>query len=254
MQRCCWVAVACAAWAAPAVALQLPSLQLRRAPAAPAPSRPFADGGWRFEGRFLFAPQLVRAPAATPGGTRPLALFGWTLGGVVALDYDDSPVGAYREFVEMGAAVAKGGTAGQWGARLSVSTRRAAAICRDVWRVPAETAAIDYADDGAALAVAGGPGRYAVAGWGRTRLGGARRSPALPVAWTPEVKALWAPVGARARAGLAVHDLRLSATSLAVRRFVDDRPDPSGRRVPLGFCLAADGLRIDIAPHRGAFL
>ena len=40
----------------------------------------------------------------------------------------------------------------------------------------------------------------------------------------------------------------LSATSLALRRFRDERDVD---RIPLGFCVAADGLRIDIAPWRG---
>ena len=69
--------------------------------------------------------------------------------------------------------------------------------------------------------------------------------------WTPSIKALWAPVKypSNRDAALDVHVLGLSATSLALRR-VEDRRDGDGR-VPLGFCLVADGLRIDIAPTRG---
>eukprot|EP00670_Eutreptiella_braarudii_P002876 CAMPEP_0174293242 /NCGR_PEP_ID=MMETSP0809-20121228/37960_1 /TAXON_ID=73025 ORGANISM="Eutreptiella gymnastica-like, Strain CCMP1594" /NCGR_SAMPLE_ID=MMETSP0809 /ASSEMBLY_ACC=CAM_ASM_000658 /LENGTH=256 /DNA_ID=CAMNT_0015393883 /DNA_START=155 /DNA_END=922 /DNA_ORIENTATION=+ len=71
---------------------------------------------WLFDGRAWFRPALVRvAPAAVPGDAAPLALFGWTVGGVVCLEYDASPVGPYREYVTMGALVAKRGTAGQWG-------------------------------------------------------------------------------------------------------------------------------------------
>lgn len=214
-----------------------------------------AAEGWRFEGRFIFAPQLVRAPDAAAGGAAVVSLFGWTVGGVVALEYDASVCGAYRELVEMGALVAKRGRAGQWGSRLSVSTAEAARACADIWAVPAEAAAIAYEDAGEALRVSGGPGDYEITGWGRTRFAGASavRSPALPVTWTPEIKALWAPIGLSPLAedaadGLAVHDLRLSAKALALRTFADRRPADDARR-PLGFCLAVDGIRIDIAPR-----
>mmetsp|Transcript_66963 Transcript_66963/g.183675 ORF Transcript_66963/g.183675 Transcript_66963/m.183675 type:complete len:186 (-) Transcript_66963:676-1233(-) len=45
-----------------------------------------ADYPWRFEGRLWFRPALVRArPESLPEGVSPVALFGWTVGGVVAL-------------------------------------------------------------------------------------------------------------------------------------------------------------------------
>ena len=68
------------------------------------------------------------------------------------------------------------------------------------------------------------------------------------------MKALWAPVKfpSGSTVSLALHALGLSFTSLALRRFEDRRPGEG--RVGLGFCVAADGLRIDIAPHRGDLL
>ena len=220
------------------------------------PLRAAADDGhdgWTFEGRFIFAPQLVRAPARVPEGVDVVSLFGWTLGGVVALQYDASPVGAYLELVEMGALVTRNGCLGQWGERLVVSSDVAERACKDIWAVPAEAVPLAFDDAGESLAVSSSGGGFALAGWGRARGAGFLRSPRLPVLWTPAIKALWGPLKlpSGAPVDLAVHNLALSATSLAARAFADGRPDPEGRRRSLGFCLAADGLRIEIAPALG---
>ena len=104
---------------------------------------------WSFSGRFWFRPALVRAPPedALPDGVSAVAALGWTLGGVVTLEYDESPVGAYREYVTMGALVTKRGAVGQWGSRLCVSTPTAEAVCREVWGVPAQLADIELCED-----------------------------------------------------------------------------------------------------------
>ena len=210
------------------------------------------EEGWRFEGRFVFAPQLVRVPDDPPDAF-VVNLFGWTLGGVVALQYDSSLVGPYLEFVEMGALVVRNGCIGQWGSRLLVSNEEAKEACEDVWRVPAGTRSLNYMDEGDTLVVEGDDASSKIHGWARVK-GGLRlfgwRSPALPVLWTPAIKALWAPVKlpSSRSVDLDVHVLGLSATSLALRRFRDERDVD---RIPLGFCVAADGLRIDIAPWRG---
>ena len=56
---------------------------------------------WRFEGRFIFRPSLVRTDSGLDGNGGPpsatlLSLFGYSLGGSVILEYDISPVGPYR--------------------------------------------------------------------------------------------------------------------------------------------------------------
>lgn len=211
------------------------------------------EGGWRFEGRFIFAPQLVKVPT-TPPDAFVANVFGWTLGGVVALEYDSSLVGPYLEFVEMGALVVRNGALGQWGTRLLVSSEEAQKACEDVWRVPAGTRTLSYLEDGETLTVTGDDAATTIGGWGRVRGGLSLfdwRSPALPVLWTPQIKALWAPVKLPSTRDveLDVHVLGLSAKSVALRRFEDRRA--SAGRIPLGFALAADGLRIDIAPCRG---
>ncbi|KAJ1458553.1 hypothetical protein M885DRAFT_513053 [Pelagophyceae sp. CCMP2097] len=222
--------------------------------------------GWEFTGRFAFAPALVRAEAAaTPPGVDVVSLFGWTLGGFVALEYDSSPVGPYLEVVDMGAVVFKGGGIGQWGRELTVSTAAAEKVCKKTWGVPARRANIGFDDGGNTLTLRrSGPAAacaYALAGWAAARSSAPASTPPagergfrLPVLWTPEIKALWAPVrlltfGAPSDA-LRLHDLRLSATSLRISGFrLDDAPGFEAPSViPLGFALTADGVAIEIAP------
>ena len=185
---------------------------------------------WRFLGRLWFRPSLVRcddAYAALPAHVRPLALFGWTIGGHVALEYDESPVGPYLEYVTMGALVRSCGTVGQWGSALYVSTDEAAAVCRDTWGVPARSLPIKFDEGGDRLVVDQPPDldatspRVTLGGWASTRTSsaGAPRRGALPVLWTPQIKALLAPfvslpTETDASEQLNLHRLRLSASSL----------------------------------------
>ena len=203
----------------------------------------------------------VRLPVAPPpGDVRLLSLFGWTLGGSVCLEYDESPVGPYVEYVTMGSLVLKRGAVGQWGSRLFVSTQPAEEVCRRTWNVPAEVAAISFDEAGDALGVAAAPALTArdgaeetirVSGWAATRSGGSSADAVgnLPVLWTPSIKALWAPLvplprGADATS-LPLHRLRLSASSLRLQLCGQAPSDELGVPLPIG--LSVDGLRIEIA-------
>ena len=192
-----------------------------------------------------------------------VSLFGWTVGGVVALEYDESPVGPYREYVSMGAVVTKRGALGQWGSRLYVSSAPAEAICKEVWGVPAETAEIEFVEAGEGLRVdqpppptgPEGAATIRVGGWEATRSGGAALRGGLPVLWTPQVKALWAPLvplPTDASAGgrdLALHPLRLSATSLRLQWCGQAPSHDLGTSLPVG--LTVDGVRIEIGREKG---
>ena len=218
-----------------------------------------ADFPWRFDGRLWFRPALVRAPdpSSLPAGVSAVALLGWTIGGVVALEYDESPVGPYLEYVTMGSVVTKRGALGQWGSRLYVSSSPAEAICKEVWGVPAETADIEFVEPGLALRVDSSPppsgaanaAQIKVGGWRTARSGGAVLRGGLPVLWTPQIKALWAPLvplpeGASEAEPLALHRLRLSATSLRLQWCGQPPSDDLG--TPLGIGLTVDGVRIEI--------
>lgn len=183
---------------------------------------------WRFEGRFVFRPSLVRtSPDTQPPAATLLSLFGYSLGGSVVLEYDVSPVGPYREYVTMGGIVGMGrvdvGDAadngsgartlgvGQWGTDLYVSTQAAEDVCRRAWGVPAEVADIRFVT-GDRGCLADGPGEdgarqdgsarrtFALAGWDEharilgSRDEGAQRYGNIPIYWTPTIKALWAPL------------------------------------------------------------
>ena len=223
---------------------------------------------WRFDGRLWFRPALVRMPEEPlPGNVAAVGLFGWTVGGVVCLEYDVSPVGPYREYVTMGSLVTKRGALGQWGSRLFVSTRQAEEVCQRVWAVPAEVRDITFEEAGDALRVTSAPalsaaaegaapGAISVEGWLGTR-SAVDRSPrrgGLPVLWTPSIKALWAPLlplppTGGSESALPLHDLRLSASSLRLHLCAQEASQELGTPLPLG--LSVDGLRIEISRARG---
>ena len=213
----------------------------------------YAPSNWRFEGRFVYAPAIVKAPKDLPEGVDALSIFGWTLGGYVVLEYDTSPADTYFEVVDMGCLCAKNGALGQWGRQLFVSTQPAKDACVENWRVPATLTRVDVDQDGPTSLTRQTSG-FEVQGWRRVSLGSNGRRIATPVLWTPEITALWAPLRLPAdtrRKSLRLHDLSISATSLGLVPFHlqnrDSEASASGFR-PLGFALAADGLRIDIAP------
>lgn len=227
---------------------------------------------WRFDGRVWFRPALVRAPTEPlPAGVSAVSLFGWTVGGVVALEYDESPVGPYREYVTMGAVVSKRGALGQWGSRLFVSTKQAEEVCVRVWDVPAEVRTIEFAEDGRGLCVeappaleasdeALRPGPIRVSGWAATRSTTKADAPlrgGIPIMWTPSIKALWAPLvplppppagDSAAADSLPTHGLRLSASSL--RLHLCGQASSTELGVPLPIGLSVDDVRIEISRER----
>jgi len=226
-----------------------------------------ADYPWRFEGRLWFRPAFVRVkPDALPDGVHPVALFGWTIGGVVALEYDESPVGPYVEYVTMGSLVTKRGAFGQWGSNLYVSTQPAEEVCKRTWGVPAELADISFVEAGGSLKVdcaprpphSASPPQIVVGGWKATRSAadGASQIGGLPVLWTPRIKALWAPLvplpESAAVPTMPLHPLRLSASSLRLE--LCGQPSSPELGVPLGIGLSVDGVRIEIGPQQAAGL
>ena len=249
---------------APVTARAAPAVATTAAPAQSEENGVDEKYPYRFDGRLWFNPSLVRCDTVAPpsAGVQFISLFGWTLGGTVCLQYDESPVGPYVEYVTMGALVAKRGAIGQWGSRLFVSTQPAEEVCRRVWDVPAEVAdiAFDDAGDGWGLSVASPPARVAgsqtetirVRGWANTRSGGTADEAVggLPVLWTPSIKALWAPIRVPLPFGdgdakLPLHDLRLSVASARVHLTGQRPSDALGVPLPIG--LSVDGLRIEIA-------
>lgn len=242
---------------------------------------------WYFAGRLWFRPALVRIPSRSnddnnndpnpPFMLSSVNLFGWTIGGTVALEYDESPVGPYLEYVTMGSLVRKGGAFGQWGARLYVSTKEAEQVCQDIWNVPAELADITFVDDddndNGKLFVESVPDKFATAqqkisvrGWSNTRVlpsssyaeGAPKRRGGLPVLWTPSIKALWAPViipfpgsgkNDDEENNLPLHRLRLSASALRLTLCDQSPSDTLG--IPLGVGLVVDNVLIEISRQDG---
>lgn len=159
----------------------------------------------------------------------------------------------------MGSLVSKRGSVGQWGSSLYVSTPLAEQVCRSTWGVPALLAPIRFEEGGGALRVERPPGeegkggqQIELSGWAGARVAGegSRVVGGVPLLWTPEVKALWAPAvplpAGQGGAGLALHSLRISASALRLKPCPQAPTPELGRPFPLG--LVVDGLRIEIGP------
>lgn len=242
------------------------------------------DYPYRFTGRLWFSPSLVKkAKSKNDPKINIVSFFGWTLGGTVALEYDTSPIGPYREYVTMSAIVTKRGAFGQWGSRLYVSTKEAESICRRIWGVPAETANITFNENrgnDVCLKVSSFPdpdGKMTdtqninVEGWGNTRVlnsheDDTKRWGGIPVLWTPTIKALWAPLRLpfpfeeESSNNLPLHKLRLSASAIRIKwsgfrwnmksdsydEVIDERLG-----INLGVGLVVDNVLIEIGPQFG---
>jgi len=242
---------------------------------------------WRFEGRFIFRPALVRVPSNDddlPPCSKLLSLFGYTLGGSVVLEYDVSPVGPYREYVNMGGVVALGQVniaesvddtnqmtylgLGQWGTNLYVSTQEADDVCKEVWGVPSALADIEFDEDGKILcdgpdetSEKGTRKQFNLSGWDNTRIlpKGTRIDSVksfgnIPIFWTPTIKALWAPISFQFNGStdniksdkrLPVHKLRLSASALRLKK-CKRLQHQSSDEIPIGLVLVVDNVLIEI--------
>lgn len=115
------------------------------------------DYPWIFTGRLWFRPSIIKIPQAAFNNVKAkhsiqaINILGYTIGGSVALEYDTSPIGPYKEYVTMGSLVLKINNGkvylGQWGENLYVSTKEAASICDDIWGVPAQLANIEFVEE-----------------------------------------------------------------------------------------------------------
>eukprot|EP00435_Cladocopium_sp_Y103_P045165 s2058_g12.t3 len=223
------------------------------------------DVQWVFTGRAWFRPAIQQVKNQ-PKEVSFVSLLGWSLGGLVCLEYDDSPCGAYREVVDMGSVVVRGGAIGQWGSRLCVSSQEAEDLCRAVWGVPAECRSITF-DKGTGtsegLRCSTSHDAVKVTGWEALRLREAEDTSGLtfsipgrlPIWWTPTIKSLWLPLRlGENEDGLKLHRIFLSAEKLSLQWHWpgDDTPNTGDAEgVPLPLSILADGLKVEICPEFG---
>jgi len=243
-----------------------------------------SDYPWRFEGRFIFRPSLVKVSNNnSPPSASLLSLFGYSLGGSVVLEYDISPVGPYREYVTMGGVVGLGNVnvgsdvngvqkrllVGQWGTNLYVNTQIAEDVCQLVWGVPAQVADIDFIESGDILTDGpddnkGNRKLFKLSGWGNNarilksddvNATTPKRYGNIPIYWTPTIKALWAPLlfpgggGNEREELLPLHKLRLSGSAISLKRcqrIIDESTNQREGEIPLGLALVVDNVLIEI--------
>ena len=167
---------------------------------------------------------------------------------------------------------------GQWGTDLYVSTKVAEDVCHNVWGVPAQLANIEFVEGGNTLhdyepsfseeGSEEGMRTFRLSGWNNARIlnhdaKSTNRYGNLPIYWTPTIKALWAPIlfpgravlgdneesiGRRQKHLLPLHKLRLSASTIRLKRCRRQMmpSKQAGEEVPLGFALVVDNVLIEI--------
>ena len=115
----------------------------------PLPSPPFVFPN----ARILYQPTLVRVDAAsvvtpTSSGLTLLSLFGWTLGGVFAVEWTSSPIGPYREVAVLSGLVYKDFGIGAWASHIVVTTPEAVEAGRELFGLPATLGTLEFTAGG----------------------------------------------------------------------------------------------------------
>ena len=241
---------------------------------------------WQFNGRAILCPMLVRTSNSLGDATSqeklekwnilPWSFFGWTVGGTVALEYDDSPVGPYTEFARLGCLASTlhrqedtpssgGGSqrvlVGQVGTKLYVNETIALTLCEQVWNMTAylsnDEIVQEHRDTIAGVQAAEGSNqnRKADATVNALTIGTVQ---SIPLLWTPTITTIWAQLSPRIpsvtllqggyHSGLPLNRLRLSTTVKFVTS-PEIRKSRSSDVIPLGFGVALCGLKIEISPR-----
>ena len=115
----------------------------------PLPSPPFVFPN----ARILYQPTLVRVDAAsvvtpTSSGLTLLSVFGWTLGGVFAVEWTSSPIGPYREVAVLSGLVYKDFGIGAWASHIVVTTPEAVEAGRELFGLPATLGTLEFTAGG----------------------------------------------------------------------------------------------------------
>lgn len=162
-----------------------------------------------------------------------------------------------------------------------MSNTEAERICQDIWKVPAEVADIEFREGNAAspsrsstLAVTPAPDptktnkmipQIVVDGWENTRTifdtpiehqEAAPPRRGLPILWTPNIKALWAPFvpfpsprNSSETDKFPSYPLRLSASALRLHWCGQESSELLG--IPIDIGLSIDNVLIEIGPESG---
>ena len=249
-----------------------------------------AEFPWQFNGRAILCPMLVRTstslsdPASQEKLEKwnilPWSFFGWTVGGTVALEYDDSPVGPYTEFARLGCLASTlhrqedtpssgGGSqrvlVGQVGTKLYVNENIALSLCEQVWNMTAylsndeivqehrdTIAGVQAVDDELTDSK---QDRKTDTTVNALTIGTVN---SIPLLWTPTITTIWAQLSPRIpsvtllqgeyHSGLPLNRLRLS-TKVKFVTSPEIRKSRSSDVIPLGFGVALCGLKIEISPR-----
>ncbi|KAK3279861.1 hypothetical protein CYMTET_12276 [Cymbomonas tetramitiformis] len=87
------------------------------------------------------------SPKIASSDLRLLSIFGWTLGGLFAVEWEDSPVGAYDEVAVLCALAwhpARPFAIGTWASHIFVSTPQACQGAREIWGLPAVSTSLEF--------------------------------------------------------------------------------------------------------------
>lgn len=223
---------------------------------------PDAQYPWCFTGRAIYRPALVRLDdSSVPSGLFVFNVGGWTLGGYVALEYDESPVGPYREFVTLGGLACSVHSRklmmGQYGTSLCVNKISAKRICEQIWEIPAELASIEFVAEGERPEITilettpSKPNkRFRVQGWKNLQHRSSERNfRDLLLLWTPRIKSIWTQIffgftdtDMQKR---PLHQLRLSGNAALLW---SGWKQSSRSEVTLGIDLVIRNILIEISP------
>lgn len=105
--------------------------------------REYPPAPWRLRGRAVVVPVPIRVERArpfVPDDVQLVAVGGWTAGGILLADYDETATLSYRELIVFPGLVRSGARVGMWVSHIVVDLEASVAGGRDIWGLPKELA------------------------------------------------------------------------------------------------------------------